>query len=284
MPICFRYTYIFQVTTEPVSRANAQPHTGGWSENVWSAADPVAYSARWTRWGQKRALLLPKQAAIVGFRSQKYDIQGNKLVPSGSTSGTTLFPGNPVYETDLPQVALTVTATSGVARNNSDFKLLCIPDVFMTGGEFNPTATFKTQLTNLFNEWKSHPTGMVGRDLDQPLVRVLSITAGTLAGDTNVLLDGPYPLLVAGDFLRWNNVKDDDGNPVQGSNRVVGFVPGGNTVVVRGLTGVFQPNPSGFARRDIAQYLVLNNFSWGRASIRKVGKPSQGYRGRASNR
>lgn len=277
----YRYTGIFQVTTTPQNLALAEPHTGGWTENVWSFLAPAAFSPIWSRWFQLRAALLPAQAAIIGYRSQKYTIVGNKLQPGGTTSGAVRWPGNPAFTTDLPQVALSIELVTLNARNTADWKILCVPDNQMVGGEYAGVGAFPGLLQAYLRNFQTG-FAIVGRELNEPTFRVLSIRPHTVAGQTAIEFDGNLPAGV-NDFIRLLRVRTDAGEAASGTFRAVGS-NGANIQYVVGYKYGDVTNPNGFGRIDSIGAWGATAAHADRASIRKVGKPTAGYRGRASKR
>src|SRR6266567_722754 len=95
MPVVvYKATTMFQLTTIATNPAFAVPHTGGWSESWWSLTDPYSVAAPALRlMQQRRAALLPAQASIIGYRVQKYNLNGNHLEPLGSQALKITFPG-----------------------------------------------------------------------------------------------------------------------------------------------------------------------------------------------
>lgn len=209
-----RITNIFMLTTSPTDLSTAQPHSAGWSESVWTALNSAVYNPLWTTWAYRRALMLPKQGSIVGFRSALYDLVGNKILPRGAAAGKWLIPGNAAFTTDLPQVSLEVSSTAAGASNTSRMTLRGIPDSMMVGGEYQPTPTFKASFTIMANALLGNNFGFVGRDLSQPSSRVNLAAAGVVTLDANI--GG-----VAGtSYLRFHRVNDNDDKPVKGTYRI----------------------------------------------------------------
>jgi len=278
----YRYTGIFHVATTPANLTIAEVHTGGWTENVWSFLTPAAFKLAWDNWFMRRACLLPKQASIIGYRSQKYTIQGNKLVPGGTTNGVCRWPGNAGFTTDLPQVALTIGLSSANARNTTDWKILCVPDDQMVGGEYAAVGAFPGLLTAYLAMFASGNFAIMGRELANPMIRVTSIAPHTIAGQTAITLNGVMGV-GNGDFVRLLRVRTDEGETAEGVFYVVGN-NGANIIYVTGYKYGVVTNPNGFARFDELGAWTANKAVFGRASIRKVGKPSAAYRGRGSKR
>lgn len=271
-----RLTNIFQLTTAPQVPTAAVAHTGGWSESFWTALGPNAYNPLWGTQQTKRALLLPAQAAIVGYRSALYNLTGNKILPLGTATGAQLKPGVSGILCDLPQVSLECSAGGAGVPNTSRLVLRGMPDTLMVGGEFAPPTFYLSYLTQFFNSLIGNNFGFIGRDLTQPSFRVLSLAAGVLKADANL------PAYSIGDYIRWHRVIDASGEPVIGT-AIVTAVPAGASVTISDLTTVIS-KPSGTFRKDALQYFNYSEIVYSRAVVKKIGRPLQGYRGRRSKR
>jgi len=270
-----KFQLLFQVTTDPANTTDARAHTGGWSEqHVWPgviAADGVQINNLATR----RAALLPTQASIVGVRRSIFTTSGNKMISQGSnTAGLTRVGGSAI--TDLPQVSLTVDVVGEAGGNAAKQNLRCIPDTFMQRGEFQPTNAYKTLLANYMRCLIDENWAFMGRNLANPVMNVLSI-------DTNKITVQAAGLVVAGDYVRLLQVKDaSTGLPISGAFRVTSTV--GNELTVVGLPQGAVALNSGYARKDEIILVNIGSAGWNRAVVRKIGRPLEGYRGRASKR
>jgi hypothetical protein len=226
--------------------------------------------------GRKRANLLPTQAAVVGFRVSTYNLVGNKILPTGSSTGKVQYPGLSGYDTDLPQVALEMSGKTAAGPNSSRFVLRCIPDSMMTYGEYQPTPAFKTKVTVFTNALVDDGWGFVGRDLSKTRATVVSI-----AGNV-VTLAAPIGVVFGTDYVIFNRVIDDADRPVKGSFfAVVGPAP---TYTLQGLSGHNMGQPSGTARVDAVALYAFASILPSRAVVKKVGRPFESYRGRQSKR
>lgn len=272
-----RVSLLFQVTTSPLDRTSASPHSGGWSEQFYINGQLASGSESIRTLAQSRAAILPSEAACIGARFAYYNINANKLFPSGTATVKFQFRGNPNYTTDLPQVALEMSGSTLSGPNTSRFRLRCIPDSVMVGGEFQPDASFRRLLTVYSNNLSNfNNLGFIGRNLSLPSARVLSI-----AGNT-VTLDGSIGAVLGTDYMRFNRVLDITGVPVQGVYRIVNFAAPG-TYTVAGLEQR-TAGPNGTARVDQLSFFDYSTIVPVRAVVKKVGRPFENYRGRASKR
>lgn len=271
-----RISFLMQATTAPPDRTSAAPHSAGWSESWWLPGTVNSDSPLITQLAQKRASLLPSQASVIGFRLALYTLTGNKIVPGGTKTGKFLYPGAGHIATDLPQVALEMSGKTGAGPNTSRFTLRGMPDGMMTYGEYQPDTTFRGAVTRFCTELIDSGWCFLGRDLSNPVVRVLSIAAG------NVTVSAGMGVAV-GDYIRLLRVFDNNGNSVQGSYRVTAFA-GAGVMTLAGFDPAITAGESGSARKDTLALYGFSAVTPSRAVVRKVGRPFESYRGRRSKR
>lgn len=273
MPLS-RLTNILQVSTVPTDPAQARVHVAGWSESFWTMLDASAYVPLWRAQNLARANLLPLTGAIVGQRSQLYTIAGNKLIPGGSAANRVSVPGSSTGVTDLPQVALQMSARGAGVANSSRLVLRAMPDSVMEGGEYFAGPAFKASVTRWVNTMIGTNFGFIGRDLAQASVSVLLIAANVITVDLI-----PPTGLAPGDFIRLHRVHDINDDPVIGAFRVTGI--NGLTITCAGLNATVNA-PSGTLRRDRLAFFNYQSIDPIRAVVKKVGRPFEQYRGRRS--
>lgn len=274
-----RFTALFAVTTAPTNRGAAQPHSGGWSEGYWI---PDALSgpnqARFLALMTKRARLLPTEAAMIGYRVQTFTLLKNKMLPGAATSAKTIKAGNPAYTVDVPQAAFSLTLGHEPDVNKTRLILRCIPDEQIQNGEYTPTDAYKEAMRQ-FTQGEAGGLGRsitsICRKLSNPASRVVSYSA-------NILTLSDAGIAVEGDYLRLSRVYDQYGRSVTGSYQV-GNVVGKVYTLVNGPVG-FTVLGSGTARKDELVELLVDTVSYGRATVKKIGRPFELYRGRQSNR
>jgi hypothetical protein len=269
----YKNSILFQLTTAPTDTEAAQSHIAGWSETVWSPLAPDTLDAITTLMNA-RARLLPKQARIIGYRSQVYTVQGNKLIPGGANSTIYTRPGIPANDCDTPQCAVLLRATANGTPNTRNFTLRGIPDSQISFGEYQPSGAFKASMTTYSNELSSGPWGFPGRDLAQVSQRVLGMLNGV------VEVDNAIPGAAAGAFLRLLNVRDDNGKTISGSYPIT--LAAGRNYTLGGLAGYNVSTANGRARLDVIAMCQIASCSVARAVTRKVGGPFERYRGRRS--
>jgi len=281
-----RLSFIFQLTTQPADKTKATNHTAGWSESFWDLAGLPSNDPSISQLATARALLLPTQAAIIGYRLANYTISGNKLIPTGTSTSKRLWPGNAFLACDLPQIALEVSSKGPDGPNSSRSVLRGIPDVVMSFGEYQPDVTFDFN----FKAWATIVATknwyFLGRDLTVPAAPVSNIVPQAIVppAPATWIINYPGPHgVVVGDYVRLNRCKDDAGNNIVGPFLVQSLTVGG--IVVTGLpAGTVLTSPSGTIRKDVIRLFLIRTTDFSRAVVRKVGRPSAGYRGRQSKR
>jgi hypothetical protein len=277
----FKYTMLFQMTTEPTDRASASAHSGGWSESFWRKTLAPVLDGDFNALLQARAGLLPKQASIVGFRIGTYTITGNQIFPGGTSTGRKQLPGSRSRETDVPQMALEFGGTAPDG-NSSRFTARCIPDNQVSFGEYQPTPDFKTAVRRYTDEIATGAWCLLGRDLTKPSIRVLSIIANV------VKLAGNSACTPGVDFLRFNRVYSTGGLPITGSYRIIEKtidpITGGDNLTLAGLPAGTTAGVSGSARLDFAILGDYSEVSVSRIVVRKIGAPFEKYRGKSGRR
>lgn len=272
----FRITTLFGLTTSPTQPADAQAHSAGWSESFWSNGSISL--ASWLPYATMRANLLPSQAQIIGFRQQTYTIDGNKLLPGGSQVFKRIVPGASGLACDVPQLGLELSGQGAGVPNTSRFVLRGIPDGIAVNGEYTPTPAFKNALSTMMAQFiGAPPYGFIGRDLSQVPQRVVSINAGVLT--TGGIIAG---VVNGSTFVRLHRVMADDGDTVSGTFLVTAGA-GTAALTLQGLAKTVSKS-NGTARLDKIAFIPYGAMSTGRILVKKVGRPSSSYRGRASKR
>jgi hypothetical protein len=288
MPI-YRYSMVLAVTTVPQDPAYAIAHSGGWSEGHWSAA--LLPTAIVNAICLARAACLPAQCSVVGYKQAVYSVSGNKLTPQGTSTVKKLFAGNKTYSVDVPQAGLRMSATSAGVPNAGNFTMRGTPDEVIVNGEFNGSAPYGRLLgtrpqiglgnAGLLQGYAgaliNNATGFLGRNLTLPARKVQKIAAGV------VTLDNVAGIVAGTDFLIFKRVRDANGDPVSGSFLVTNIA--GNLVTLQGLNVNTAVNvPSGTARVDQVSFYPYSTINLNRAVVKKIGLPTERYRGRRSRR
>lgn len=271
-----RITLVFSLTTDPLNRAVATAHTGGWTESLWTDFNFPIWNTPLSNLMTARQAMLPFTASITGYRAAQYDIQKNKLIPRGAFSVTSFRTGNSLWKTDLPQAALQIKMYNANQPNTSSPWLRGMPDDVLIGGEYSGNVIFTPMLTNYINQLIGGAWGFMGRDLSQETVRVNAMAGATLTAAEVI------PGVAVGDYIRLNRVYDSIRRPVVGAFQVTAI--NAKVYTLDPAPGATVTEPSGLVRKDLLRFLSIGSSRLHRAGIKKVGRPSQGYRGRRSRK
>jgi len=279
-----KVTMVFQVTTQPVNPSQAVAHSGGWTESLWTPGNSYVSQPDLNALIGARRPLLPAGAAIVGVRQGLYTIAGNKLLPQGTSGYKVNAPGSTGYTVNLPQDSLELSGTSQTSINSNRFRIGCLPDEMVAQGEYNPTPGFslllqnyRNLLSNGLNAWS-----FIGRVLSNFTARVVSIVPG-VGGAATLTLSSNIGITPGQDYIRLKRVYDNLGRPVKGTY-LVSASPSLGVYTLVGFPLQTVNVPSGTAIKDelgIFRYAAVNV---SRAVVKKIGRPSQSYRGRQSRR
>lgn len=271
-----RVSLLFSVTTQAANASIAIPHSGGWSESHWVNTPANVTVANITDIGQPRANLLSSLATITGYRIQGFTLVGNKMIPESSRSGRVLIPGGSTAGLNMPQDGVSIIMSAAGAVNTSRSVLRGMPDDYIVNGEFTPNLGYLSRMQTYINALISQGWKFVGRDRSVANARVLAINAGV------VQLAGPVGGVANQSFLRMNRVFDVNGKPVIGTFLITAIA--GNLYTVTGLGSTSVTIPSGTARIDQLAIFSYAGGAIGRSVVRKIGRPFEQYRGRASRR
>jgi hypothetical protein len=270
-----KISLLIDYASSPANLGVAEIHTGGWSETFWLNVNSN-FGAYVAAVASRRALMLGATCRINGYRAQTYTISGNKLTPGGSSAAGLNLPGNSGVLVDLPQVSLSLVASSNGSANSRRFNLRGIPDSQMSGGEYDPSNIFSQYLSNYIAQLANGGAYFPGRDLSQVPVRVMSISlAGVMV--TDFAIAGAAP----GGFVRFLRVKTLSGLDVIGTYQITAVAGTSITLANWPAATVGQ---SGKVRLDLLQLFQINTIEVGRANVKKIGRPFQQYRGRRSRR
>ncbi len=274
-----RITLLFQLVTEPLDKSLANQHLGGWSESIWTTLSPTqAISTVINQIYRRRAACLPASATIVGYRVSTVTLVGNRLLSGVSQSTNTATPGVVGNVADIPQAALQMRGVSPGVPNRNNFWLRGIPDDMIKGGEYQPVRSFRLAIDSYAGYLASQGTfGFIGRVLTTGNAKVLSIDNTGL-----MITDATIAGVATGDFVRFHRTLDVNRRPITGSYYVQLFTAPNQYK----LTGITQTvtKPSGTVRKDIIAFFGYNGVAFNRIGVKKVGRPSEGYRGRRSRK
>lgn len=263
-----KLTAVLEMTTGLDNTATIR-RTGGWTESVyWTTGLTTDLRNDFERFCMARATVLPGAARVVGQRYQQVD-------PIGATqTGGRVFPGNPNYATDIPQMALLLRLPASDYPNIAKKKIACIPDQFIVNGEYKPDPGFEGKMNDLlaqFSLWKfratnlspvTYPIFSIAADGSVVTTVTHTFVAGNIVTISKAL--GPYGVFFNGQFVvtapitattfklaDWLNVPTTGGKASLPTVLYPRIAPGG----------------------------VVN-----RVTTRKIGRPSTGFVGRVSKK
>ena len=275
MPV--RNTFLFELTTSPTNRAHAQPHSFGWSESVWTDQLYPAAHQKMQDYRTERARLLPDEAAIVGVRIQEFTVVNDRLVRGGVSTSKQRTPGASADNCDMPNVSLMLSGTSATA-NATRFAIRAIPDIHVVRGEYQPVAPFNTRLTRFCNFLGNTGWGFIGADLTQLPVEIATI------GNGNIHLVEAAPANSAGRLWTFVKTKDQYGKPVTGTYECISVDPIDNKILIMRNLPATIIAVGGRIKKHIPAYRQFTAVDPVRIVVRKVGRPFDQSRGRASKR
>lgn len=273
MPL--KITYLFDYSSDPANREQSASHKGGWSESIWQSADSPNVTAI-RQLAQARALLLPGTGRIIGYRAQLYTIVNGQLVAGGSSTALLGMVGPNAIDPDMPQIALSLVATSADTANTRRFAIRGIADSQITRGEWQPGDIYLGFMTRYRNMLVSAQWAFPARDFAQPVYEIDSVAAGVLK------LVGAPGGFAAGDRILFKKCRDTDGNPVIGTFKVLSVA--GANITLGGIDTEISVLATGQATKAVIAMRTIADVQVGRAVVRKIGRPFEGYRGRASKR
>lgn len=268
--MAIKYTMLFGFTSNRSGENPLPSRTAGDSESyydVLSEPKPAAFDDLCI----KRAQMLPRGCAIVGQRIQKVD-------PNGPASTNAKFFPGPSYATntaDIPQMALRMSFIAGDGFNKITKTLRLIPDSQVIEGEYSPSTAFRNAVMAFGNQLVVGQWCFRAVDKANPNIPLLSIAANGAV--VSVVAHG----LNVNDKVIITRGKDSAGRAHRIDGRVIS--------VTDALTFQVYPGPQvaltgGYSRKKVIVYPVVSSTEVGRITTHKVGRPFDGYRGRASKR
>lgn len=264
MPI--KVTLVFSQSTNKGGTTVNAVRVGGWSESYYWPDEVMANALVAGRTlANFRCGMLTSAGFITGIRFQ----QVAPLGPSQSLQVN--IPGQFNIQADLPQMALQLNVPGVGVRNIARLKIRGIPDGRVVEGEFQTTQNF----TQGINDFVSYLNGFRfrGRDLTKSAFPLISVGAdGTFFAedDTN---------LTAGMMVRVMRTRFADGT-FRGGRFQIASMTGLRSGVLRNWIGVaviggkIRQDANGFFQYRVSEFTI------GRISTKKVGRPSTGFVGR----
>jgi len=267
----FKCTMVFKMATDPLG-TDEPGRTGGWTESWYFEGDLTAAVQQFTGGVglcKVRATFLPGTASISGQRYQ----QVSPTVGASITRGKE-FRGNPLLQTDMPQVSLLTTLPGAGVSNVRHHIFRCIPDEMVILGEYSPTAQFRQFVGTMFQalgQWKF-------RGLDLSIARIPIVSYNEVTGLVTTFAAHGFAV---DEVAQFSGLKEDQTDAATGYSRLVVAVPSSTTFTVL-------PKPIGrtftigFVKRQSFVYPTIDSLNCEpeRAIVRKVGRPFDAFRGR----
>lgn len=260
----------FQLATNISSPLNPKRRIGGWSESIYSLqTDITLVQNRFQAWCQNRAALLPIGAAIV---SQRYQ----RVAPVGASASTARFyPGSAGTQADVPQMCLSMRGKAVAVRNVRPINLRGIPDIRVVEGEYSPSQDFEAALSVLFANFAEF--AFKGRDLDAAQAPVFTIDAN---GVYFTEADNTFGV---NNIVRVLKTLQSTGKVVGGRFKISAVASVRSGTLTAWNLGDCK---GGRMRVDATIYpaFLSGGIDGREITVKKVGRPTKGYRGRASRR
>lgn len=267
----FKATMIFELSTNGNGGAQTT-RVGGWSESYYYSGSLATLQGNFGGLCSNRAALLPNSARITGQRYQSID------PPAASGTQGRVFPGF-LGENDVPQLALYIRVPAIGVSNVRPLVLRGLPDVQCFDGEFQPTPTFRTNLAVFLESLSFLQFRFKATDKTQAQVGV-----ETIAGDGTFTLQDSLTFAV-GTAINIRRARNSRGETLEGRFKVLTA-----TDDKHGKFAVWGDNGAwtgGLAQLDATIYPLCADVSLNpgaKSIVRKVGRPSGGYRGRSRHR
>lgn len=262
-------TMLIQVAT--VKPDGTPGRIGGFSESVYNDTLGTEGINQFLKLCEKRAAMLPKFAAVVGQRYQVVNPKG------ASSTGSARYAGRFDEDADMPQMALYARIGSSGVTNLRPLYLRGMPDEMVKRGEYSPTPGFVTAVANYFNEI----TGFYfkGRDLTLSPAKISTIAEdGTFVLNTPLTFDVNSVVQISRTNL-----------PFGGQQGAIAYVQTKTDSTHGKLYAANWPygiTKGGSMRIFAEQFFVMqgNTAKIKGSVVKKVGRPFDQFRGRASAR
>lgn len=273
-----KFTMLIQDATA-VSNPNAPVHRiAGWSESWYYPGTNIqaCLAAAFGTGGLIPQLgLVPTRAGLLSLGSSVIGQRVQVVDPPGlAQSLNNVYPGNGLFATGYPSVALLSKVPGIGVRNIRRVLTRGLPSAVVTEGEYTPTALWNVALAlyvQALAGWQFR-----GRDLAQPIFNVLTISpAGLVQCQQNLPFATNQPIRI----LRTKDVTGD----LRGGRFIVSTTgPLSSQCTI--LNWPYGATTGGTVRADAVVYPAVDtaNFAPGRTVVKKVGRPFYQFRGRRS--
>lgn len=253
-----------------MSQRTGQNRTAGFSETWYFDGDLASAKLSADSVAKKRAALMTSAASINALRIQD--------IGSRARIFQFVYPGNITTGQDIPQMALNLRVDGQGFLNSKTFQIRGLPDVNVATGDYTPVAGYAGLLNQYAGSLASWSFRFRGERLSNPQVAILSVSSlgvFVLAADL-VFNIGDYVTL-----LRTNNTT--------GLNVSGRYYVSAKTTAQSGTLAAWDGGTvtnKGKMRKFDYDYPIVaaNSLVVGQVTTRKVGRPFDLYRGRATKR
>jgi hypothetical protein len=265
MPAYYKVTMLIQLSTNLTGTA-ANRRIAGWSESVYSSR--LASFLELDALASARMQVAPAGVSIVGMRQQQINPVG-----SSQTYGIGR-PGAFLTDSDVPQMALLVRTASATSNNVRRWTIRGIPDEMVFQGEYKPTSAYLGRIAGYYNYLTTAQWAFPGRDLT---VRPSPITTITTAG----LVTMPVAFVAnPGERVRITRTITAFAGLKSGTFKVESQ-PSPTTFKLANWIGLDAAAGTGL-NLEARQVFLMGLSASQKVVTRKVGRPFDLYRGRAS--
>lgn len=273
MTTAFKYSMIF-VYQSNITADNPTPQRiGGFSESYYADANDTPTYTKFLTLIQKRLGMCPRGMSVNKVRVQQVD-------PAGPASLTKVSYSAPdTWLSDVPQMALKVPIFLDTAKGQVIRIFRGIPDVMVTAGEYTPTTPFVAAVKAFTDQLKADGWKLRRRDKSKPFYAINSISAGGVV----VMIDPTVAVGQGTNVQVYRTIR-------AGSGRRYGYFAkvGAFTDTTHFTLASPKVVESTFGKLRVAEtvYHAFNQFQTAEYTVvvKKIGRPSREYSGRASKR
>lgn len=262
-----RATMIFRYATGPGRPA-------GMSESWYVRGDMTTAMEALKNLCLPRAALLPNSCSIVGQRLQ--DVSNSVR----SVTDNQIFPGMARALTqDVPQMAVQAVVYTADRAQSKNFSMRMMPDDAILAGDYSPGANFPQALFTTFGRaLVTNQMRWRARNFTNPKISIISVAA-----------DGTFVLgadldYAQGNYLTLLRARNTAGRAVTGNYYVAVKTDARNGKFANWGGSIIAGK--GFVRKLAFDYPIVgpNSLKIIRSMVRKIGRPSDLYRGRATSK
>jgi len=267
----FKYTMIFTYFSGLTATQNVPIRLGGWTESYYAPTNDASRDASFNALIQARLGMCPRGTVVNKFRVQQVD-------PAGPSQPYKVAYSAPnTWLSDVPQMALKIPFFLGAGLSSILREFRGVPDVQVTTGEYSPSAPYTVAVQAFLAALVGPGWQARQRVKSNPKYAVNSIAAGGI-----VTMIQPFTAIAPGAAVQIIRTV----NPMTG--RKFGYFATVTAVTDDSHFTIAGPKVAvsnyGTMRIAATTYTAFSQpqLSVAQAVVRKVGRPSRSYSGRAS--